>query len=46
MPKLNGFETCTRLKESHDTRTIPVIYMTAQDETRSIIAGFHAGGIL
>lgn len=45
MPGLDGFETCRRLKEREETREIPVIFITAQDETESMIEGFRAGGI-
>src|SRR5919199_1308213 len=29
MPEIDGFETCRRLKASHKTKDIPVIFMTA-----------------
>src|SRR5437762_7808602 len=45
MPKLDGFETCRRLKQNESTRDIPVIFITAQEETHSMIEGFHAGGV-
>src|SRR5437867_236319 len=43
MPGVNGFEACLRLKESEATRTIPVIFITAQHETPSLVEGFRAG---
>ena len=45
MPKLDGFETCRRLKQNEVTREIPVIFITAQEETQSMIEGFRAGGV-
>src|SRR6185369_10620568 len=45
MPKLDGFETCRRLKQHETTRDIPVIFITAQEETHSMIEGFRAGGV-
>jgi two-component system, NtrC family, sensor kinase len=32
MPELDGFETCRRLKDSPQTKDIPVIFMTAVDD--------------
>ena len=43
MPILDGFTTCTRLKESDDTRLIPVIIMTALDAMEDRIRGIEAG---
>jgi phosphoserine phosphatase RsbU/P len=31
MPALDGYEVCTRLKMSAETRDIPVIFLTGQD---------------
>ena len=43
MPVLDGFAACTRLKESDDTRFIPVIIMTALDAMEDRIRGIEAG---
>jgi signal transduction histidine kinase len=45
MPGLDGFETCTRLKESPQTRDIPVIFMTAISETPYVLKGFDVGAV-
>ncbi|MCI0536252.1 MAG: sigma-54 dependent transcriptional regulator [Verrucomicrobiales bacterium] len=45
MPGWNGFETCRRLKQNEGTRGIPVIFITAADETLSMVEGFQAGGV-
>jgi DNA-binding NtrC family response regulator len=45
MPKLDGFETCRRLKQCESTRDIPVIFITAREETQSVMEGFRAGGV-
>src|SRR6266571_5106366 len=45
MPAMNGFETCRRLKGIEATGTIPVIFITAQHETPSLVEGFRAGGV-
>jgi CheY-like chemotaxis protein/DNA-binding CsgD family transcriptional regulator len=45
MPGLDGFETCRRLKEDLETRTIPVVFMTGLAETEHILHGFQSGGV-
>ena len=45
MPQLDGYETCRRLKASPATREIPVLFISARDETRSLVEGFRAGGV-
>ncbi|MBI1924390.1 response regulator [Candidatus Poribacteria bacterium] len=46
MPEgIDGFETCRRLKADVSTQNIPVIFITAKDETRSIVQGFGVGGV-
>jgi DNA-binding NtrC family response regulator len=45
MPEMDGLETCRRLKQDPATRDIPVIFITARDETKSLVAGFKAGGV-
>ena len=38
MPGLDGFETCRRLKHDPALQDIPVIFMTARDETEALVA--------
>jgi putative two-component system response regulator len=43
MPNMDGYEVCRRLKESEDTRLIPVVMLTALDDIESKIKGIEAG---
>jgi len=43
MPGMNGFEACKRLKENPATWHIPVIMVTALEETKDRIRGLEAG---
>jgi putative two-component system response regulator len=45
MPRLNGLEVCRRLKADPKTKEIPVIFMSALDDTFDKIMGFEAGSV-
>jgi len=45
MPGIDGYETCSRLKENEKTRDIPVIFMSALSETIDKVKGFNAGAV-
>lgn len=45
MPGLDGFDTCRRLKQEQHSAHIPVIFMTALNETEHVINGLDAGGV-
>ncbi|KAF0096138.1 MAG: response regulator receiver [Puniceicoccaceae bacterium 5H] len=45
MPGISGFETCEQLKADPQTRDIPVIFMTALDETTNKVRGFQMGAV-
>ncbi len=45
MPGLDGYEVCHRLKESDETRHIPVIFATAKDDMAAETRGFELGAV-
>jgi two-component system, sensor histidine kinase and response regulator len=45
MPGIDGFETCRRLKAREGTRDVPVLFMTALNETADKVKAFAAGGV-
>jgi len=45
MPGRDGFAICRILKEDAATREIPVLFITAKQETSAIVQGFRAGAV-
>jgi len=43
MPGMDGYEVCQNLKESEATRLIPIVMLTALDDTESRVKGIEAG---
>jgi phosphoserine phosphatase RsbU/P len=45
MPKMDGYEVCTRLKAAAETRDIPVIFLTGQTDVEDETKGFAVGAV-
>lgn len=45
MPDMDGFQACRELKAITSLTDIPVIFISALDETSSKVKGFDAGGV-
>ncbi|GAB5490902.1 MAG: hybrid sensor histidine kinase/response regulator [Phototrophicaceae bacterium] len=45
MPGMNGYEVCRAIKENARTTEIPVIFISALEETDDIVRGFDAGAV-
>jgi DNA-binding response OmpR family regulator len=45
MPEMNGFEVCERLKSDRKLARIPVIFLSALNETEDKIKALKAGGV-
>lgn len=43
MPVMDGYELCKRLRARDDTRTLPVILLTARRDVGRVLEGFEAG---
>jgi diguanylate cyclase (GGDEF)-like protein len=45
MPGADGFEICRRLKSDPETASIPILFLTAQAETRDKVRGLDLGAL-
>jgi diguanylate cyclase (GGDEF)-like protein len=45
MPNLNGYEICQNLKADPKTHDIPIIFVSALDETSDKVRAFDVGGV-
>ena len=43
MPDMSGYEVCERLKSNPETSHIPVIFLTAMEQTKDEASGFDLG---
>jgi two-component system, sensor histidine kinase and response regulator len=45
MPDMDGFEVCIKIKENKALQDIPIIFLTAKNDTDDIVKGFQLGGV-
>lgn len=45
MPDMDGYDICGAFKERPETQSIPVIFMSARDDTDTKVKAFEAGGV-
>ncbi|MFP5239353.1 MAG: diguanylate cyclase [Acidobacteriota bacterium] len=45
MPEMDGYEVCRRLKDNPATRSIPVVFLTAQSDETNELEGLTLGAI-
>lgn len=45
MPEMDGFETCRRLKSDPDIQHIPVVFLTAKNDEKTMAEGLELGAI-
>ncbi|RXQ97426.1 hybrid sensor histidine kinase/response regulator [Ancylomarina salipaludis] len=44
MPVMDGFETCKAMRKNERMKEIPVVFLTALNESKDVVNGFQAGG--
>ena len=45
MPNMDGFEVCLRIKKNPKLRDIPIIFISALNDTRNIVKALNSGGV-
>jgi len=45
MPGMDGYQVCEALKQDPRSQGVPVIFVTAKNETRDEVRGFEVGGV-
>lgn len=45
MPDMDGFEVCRRLRDNPETSSLPVIFVSAANDTDTVVRGLEAGGV-
>ncbi len=45
MPEMDGLEVCRKIKGDEKHKEIPVIFLTAKNETIDVVEGFNVGGV-
>lgn len=43
MPGMNGFEVCKRIRQAEQMKLLPVIMLTSEEDTDSIVNGINSG---
>lgn len=44
MPEMNGYEVCEQLKENPETSSIPIVFLSASNDTDDKVQAFAIGG--
>ncbi len=45
MPNMDGYQVCSILKSNPKTREIPIIFLSARNQTNDIVRGFELGAV-
>lgn len=45
MPEMDGYEVCKRIKQNEQWQNIPIIFLTANNQTEDLVEGFNVGGV-
>lgn len=43
MPYIDGYNVCRKIRESYSLYELPIVFLTAKNETSDIVTGFEAG---
>ncbi len=43
MPKMSGYEVCEKIREKHTASRLPIVMLTAKNQSSDIVEGFNLG---
>ncbi|HEX9926076.1 MAG TPA: response regulator [Anaerolineae bacterium] len=43
MPKMSGYEVCRKIRERYPANELPIVLLTAKNQSSDMVAGFEAG---
>ncbi len=43
MPRMSGYELCSKIRETHSPTDMPIIILTAKNQVEDLVAGLRAG---
>ena len=43
MPRMSGYELCSKIRETHSSADLPIIILTAKNQVEDLVAGLRAG---
>ncbi len=44
MPRMNGYETAKKIRQTYAKETLPIIFLTAKNQENDLVSGFSSGG--
>ncbi len=45
MPEMNGYEVCQRIRATPELANIPIVFLSALNDTQDKVKGFQSGGV-
>ncbi|MGK5093563.1 SpoIIE family protein phosphatase [Deltaproteobacteria bacterium TL4] len=43
MPRMNGYEVCKKVRQTHNQVTLPIVILTAKNQVRDLVEGLQSG---
>ena len=44
MPELDGYDTCKQIRQQYSSDDLPIIFLTARNQLKDLVAAFDSGG--
>ncbi|MBF0350551.1 MAG: response regulator [SAR324 cluster bacterium] len=43
MPRMSGYEVCEKIRETHQSSTLPIVMLTAKNQVNDLVQGLNSG---